>query len=86
MMDAALQLYKRPAGLSLFFCSRKEIEAAPREEREAYYRLVNHWPDHVDINAIDAGDPVNYRALNTLTDEQHDDNMEAIRNGDSAIY
>jgi hypothetical protein len=33
--------YKRPPGLSLLFCSRAEIEAAPAAEREAYYRIVD---------------------------------------------
>lgn len=32
--------YQRPPGLSLLFCSRAEIEAAPAAEREAYYRIV----------------------------------------------
>jgi hypothetical protein len=32
--------YQRPAGLSLLFCSRAEIDAAPAGEREAYFRIV----------------------------------------------
>lgn len=32
---------KRLPGLSLLFCSRAEILAAPAEEREAYFRLVD---------------------------------------------
>lgn len=33
----------RPPGLSLLFCSRAEIEAAPAAEREAYLRIVDSF-------------------------------------------
>lgn len=32
--------YQRPPGISLLFASRAEIQAAPAEEREAYYAIV----------------------------------------------
>ncbi len=42
MSDAAqIETYVRPAGLSLLFCSRAEILAAPAAEREAYLRIVD---------------------------------------------
>lgn len=32
--------YPQPPGVSLLFCSRAEIDAAPAAEREAYYCIV----------------------------------------------
>lgn len=39
MTDAT---YVPPPGISLLFCSSAEIQAAPAEEREAYYRIVEN--------------------------------------------
>lgn len=85
-MTDGIEIYKRPAGLSLMFCSRAEIEAAPAAEREAYYRIVGALPDRIDINAMDEMDPVHFRSRRKLTDDQFDDNQFSIENGDGAIY
>lgn len=59
--------YVPPPGISLLFCSRAEILAAPEIEREAYYRIVDAivadpgacgfrhetWQDHEADDAFD---------------------------------
>jgi len=40
----------------------------------------------IDINAIDAGDPVHYRQPRKLTADQADENLFSIENGDGEIY
>jgi hypothetical protein len=61
--------YVPPPGISLLFCSRAEILAAPEVEREAYYRLVEGiladpgacgfrhetWQDLAADDAVDRG-------------------------------
>lgn len=85
-MSDGIAAYKASAGLSLLFCSRAEILAAPAEEREAYYRIVGGLPDRIDINALDEADPVHFRSLRKLTDDEFDDNQFSIENGDGSIY
>lgn len=57
----------RPAGLSLLFHSRAELDAAPAAEREAYYRIVDgivadpeacgfRFETEADLEAEDAAD------------------------------
>ena len=40
----------------------------------------------IDINAIDAGDPVHFRQPRKLTADQADENLFSIENGDGEIY
>lgn len=40
----------------------------------------------IDINAIDAGDPVNFKQPRKLTADQADENLFSIENGDGEIY
>ena len=40
----------------------------------------------IDINAIDATDPVHFRAQRKLTADQADENLFSIENGDGEIY
>jgi hypothetical protein len=40
----------------------------------------------IDINAIDATDPVHFRAPRKLTADQADENLFSIENGDGEIY
>lgn len=68
-----------------------------REERAGYFHKARKsWfsiemqdAERIDINALDPFDPVHFsgsRSPRKLTDDQFDDNHEAIRNGDTAIY
>jgi hypothetical protein len=40
-VSRSIAFASRPPGVSLLFCSRAEILAAPAAEREAYYRIVD---------------------------------------------
>jgi hypothetical protein len=40
----------------------------------------------IDINAMDATDPVHFRAPRKLTADQADENLFSIENGDGEIY
>jgi hypothetical protein len=77
--------YVRPAGLSLMFCSREEILAAPAAEREAYYRIVGQIVDHPEDYGFEHETPWK-RNGKKLSDNEHDDNYESMRNGDGEIY
>lgn len=84
-MTAHCAPYVRPAGLSLMFCSREEILAAPAEEREAYYRIVGHIVDHPEEYGFEQETQWK-RDGHKLSVDEIEDNMEAVRNGDTAIY
>ena len=76
--------YVRPAGLSLMFCSREEILAAPAAEREAYYRIVGQIVDHPEEYGFEQENE--WQRKGKLSANEIDDNREAVRNGDSEIY
>lgn len=76
--------YVRPAGLSLMFCSREEIMAAPKEEREAYYRIVGQIVDHPEDYGFEQETP--WKRNGKLSDNEIDDNREGWRNGDGSTY
>jgi hypothetical protein len=40
----------------------------------------------IDINAIDATDPVHFKVSHKLTDDQFDDNQFSEENGDGTVY
>jgi hypothetical protein len=84
-MPAHCAPYVRPAGLSLMFCSREEILAAPKEEREAYYRIVGQIVDHPEDYGFEQENEWQRKGCK-LSANEIDDNHESIRNGDGSIY
>jgi hypothetical protein len=40
----------------------------------------------IDINAMDATDPVHFKVSRKLTDDQFDDNQFSEENGDGTVY
>lgn len=85
-MSDGIEVYIRPAGLSLMFCSRAEIEAAPQEEREAYYRIVNGICSDPAAFGLKSDDDQWKRNGRKLSDDEFDYGQFSEENGDGPIY
>lgn len=78
--------YVRPAGLSLLFCSKAQIAAAPQAEREAYYRIVEGICENPEAFGLEPDNDYGRRHGRRLSDNEIDDNQYSLENGDGEIY